>query len=384
MFHSFNADSLSQGKTSNEESPRYKRFVILLLKDKTEIRVLKITTCYPFWYIIRYYSSIMLIFRKNMIKYLKYIINILLCLFIIFALLQYTSNKSYAHKNPVDYWAVIIGVADYLYFDSAPLFPKPMKGYDLAYSDDDAIELADKLSSIWGTGHVKLLVDSQATKSGIQDAITGWLDSKEEANDVILFYFSGHGRQDSNNKYAIWPYDTLANSNRNEIQDDTLDDWLSCLESNQQIIIIDSCNSGGSIKELYNYGRVILASCRQDQDSHERQILGHSIFTHFILDAFNNLGNVDGNNDNSISIQEVFDWVELKTVSFAKTQFQSQNPKICDSNYEQIRLMDFVKSSPPMPPYVTCIITVVIIVFSLILWNKYQSLERFSKKADEE
>ena len=38
----------------------------------------------------------------------------------------------------------------------------------------------------------------------------------------------------------------------------------------------------------------------------------------------------------------------------------------------------------PLPPYVTCIITVVIIVFSLILWNKYQSLERFSKKADEE
>ena len=311
-----------------------------------------------------------------MVKYLKYILNILLCLFIIFALLQYTSNKSYANKNPVDYWAVIIGVADYLYFDSVPLFPKPVKGYDLTYSDDDAIRLADQLSHIWGTDHIKLLINSQATKSSIQDAITGWLDSKEEANDVVLFYFSGHGQQDSNNEYTIWPYNTLTDSDRNEIQDDMLDSWLKCLESSQQIIIIDSCNSGGSIQELYHYGRIIITSCQQDEDSYERPILGHSIFTHFILDAFNNLDNVDDNNDNSISIQEVFNWVELETVSFAKTQLLSQNPKICDCNYEQIRLMGFAKNKHQTSSYVTYFITIVSIVFLLILWNRYLSSER--------
>ena len=314
-----------------------------------------------------------------MVKYFKYIQITLVALIISFALVQIPNNKVYAESNPIEYWAVIIGVADYLYFDSAPLFPKPVKGYDLAYSDDDAIKLADQLSSIWGADHIKLLVDSQATKSSIQDAITAWLDSREEANDVVMFYFSGHGQQDSNSKYAIWPYDTLANSDKNEIQDDMLDSWLRCLESSQQIIIIDSCNSGGFIKELYNYGRVILTSSRKDEDSHEKRTLGHSIFTYFFLDAFNNLDNVDDNNDNSISIQEVFNWAELKTVSFTKTRFRSQNPKICDCNYEQIMLMDFVKNNDLIPPYVTYFITVVAIVFLLIVWNKYLSSERVRK-----
>jgi len=307
-------------------------------------------------------------------KYFKYIKITLVALIISIALVQIPNNKVYAESSPVEYWAVIIGVSDYLYFDSAPLFPKPVKGYDLVYSDDDAIKLADQLSFIWGEDHIKLLVDSQATKSSIQYTITGWLDSKEEVNDVVLFYFSGHGQQDSNGEYTIWPYNTSNNSDRNEIQDDTLDSWFRCLESSQQIIIIDSCNSGGFIKELYNYGRVILSSCRQDEDSYERPILGHSIFTHFFLDAFNNLDNVDDDNDNSISIQEVFNWVELKTVSFAKNRSLSQNPKICDCNYEQIRLMDFAKNNYQIPPYVTYFITVVAIVFSLIGWNRYLSL----------
>jgi len=309
------------------------------------------------------------------VKYFKYIQITLVALIISFALVQIPNNKVYAESNPVEYWAVIIGVADYLYFDSTTLFPKPVKGYDLVYSDDDAIEFADQLSSIWGADHIKLLVDSQATKSSIQDAITGWLDSKEEANDVVLFYFSGHGQQNSNSEYVIWPYNTSINSDNNEIQDGMLDSWLRCLESSQQIIIIDSCNSGGFIEELYNYGRVVLTSCRKDEDSYEKTTLGHSIFTYFLLDAFNKLDNVDDNNDSSISIQEVFNWVELKTVSFAKTRSQSQNPKICDCNYEQIRLMDFVKNNDQIPLYVTCFITVVTIVFSLIAWNKYRSLE---------
>ena len=310
-----------------------------------------------------------------MVKYFKYIQITLVALVISFALMQIPNNKVYAESDPVEYWAVIIGVADYLYFDSAPLFPKPVKGYDLAYSDDDAIKLADQLSSIWGADHIKLLVDSQATKSSIQDAITGWLDSKEETNDVVLFYFSGHGQQDNNSGYVIWPYNTSINSDNNEIQDDMLDSWLRCLESNQQIIIIDSCNSEGFIEELYNYGRVVLTSCSKDEDSYEKQTLGHSIFTYFFLDAFNKLDNVDDNNDNGISIQEVFNWVELKTISFAKTQSLSQNPKISDCNYEQIRMMDFVKNNNQIPPYVTCFITVVTVVFSLIVWNKYRSLE---------
>lgn len=313
-----------------------------------------------------------------MAKYFNIIQIALIASIFLCTVVQLPNNRVHAESDPVEYWAVIIGVADYQYFESPPLFPKPAKGYDLLYSDDDAINLADQLGSIWGTDHIKLLVDSQANKAGIQNAITNWLDPKEEANDVVLFYFSGHGQQDSSGEYTIWPSNTSISSNENEIQSAMLGSWLRCLESSQQIVIIDSCNSGGFIKELFYYGRVILASCCQDEDSYEKRILGHSIFTNFFLDAFNNLIDVDANNDNGISIQEVFNWVELKTTSFAKSQFLSQNPKMSSTNNTQIRLMDLVRYNRQVTHYITLFITFFAISFSLITWNRYLSLVKKS------
>jgi hypothetical protein len=290
--------------------------------------------------------------------------------------MQNTHNKVYAESDPVEYWAVIIGVADYLHFNSSPLFPKPMKGYDLLYADNDANEIAAELSSIWGTDHVKLLINSQATKSSIQNAIAGWLDSKEDVNDVILLYFSGHGQQEDDDEYTIWPYNTSANSDNNEIQDEMLDSWLRCLESEQQVIIIDSCNSGGFIKELYQYNRIVITSCSKDEDSYETSILDHSVFAYFFLDAFNNLYSVDENDDNNISIEEVFNWIKSKTYFSAKGQRRTQSPQICDCYYGEIILIDFTRNNNLVLPYVTGFITVVITIFSFVVWNKHLSPKR--------
>jgi hypothetical protein len=312
-----------------------------------------------------------------MAKYLKYILLTLVGLLIAFPLTQYPDNKAYAENNPVEYWAVIVGIADYLYLDPPPLLPIYMKDHDLRYSDDDATELAAKLSSIWGADHIKLLVDSQATKSNIENSIYSWLDLKEDDNDVVVFYFVGHGRQDSNEEYIILPYNTLITSDKNDIRDDMLDSWLNCLESNQQVIIIDSCNSGGFISELYKYGRIVLASSGKNEDSYEKAILSHSIFTYYILDAFNHLNNVDDNNDHSISIEEVFNWAESRTVTSAKLQLRVQQPKISDSYYGQIRLVDVVEKNKNLIwPYVTGLIIIVTIISALILWNKCLSPEK--------
>jgi len=124
-----------------------------------------------------------------MIEKVKYILVCLIALVICFALLHFPNNEVRAEDNPTEYWAVIVGVADYQYLEPAPLFLlNPLKDYDLEYSDDDAIGVCNKLNSIWGSGHTKLLVDSWATKSAIQDAIIDWLDSREDENDVIIFF----------------------------------------------------------------------------------------------------------------------------------------------------------------------------------------------------
>ncbi len=202
-----------------------------------------------------------------MVNCAKYILLTLVGLFITIPLAQYPDNKVYAENDSVEYWAVIVGVADYLITGPRPLFPilGAVEDYDLTYSDDDAIALAAKLSPMWGADHILLLVDEQATRSAIQNAITGWLDSKEDANDVVLFFFAGHGIQYSSHEYIL-PYDTLETSFKNDIQDDTLASWLNYLESRKQVIVIDTCNSGGFIDELSKSGRVDLtpelAHCR--------------------------------------------------------------------------------------------------------------------------
>jgi hypothetical protein len=318
-----------------------------------------------------------------MVKCFKYVILTLIGLLITSSLVQLPDNKAYAENNPIEYWAVIVGVADYLYLDSPPLLPIYMKDHDLRYSDDDAKDVAAKLSSIWGADHIKLLVDSQATRSGIQNSISDWLDTKEDVNDVVLFYFVGHGRQDGNDDYIILPYNTLVTSDKNDIRDDNLDSWLTCLESSQQVIILDTCNSGGFINELYQYGRVVLASSSKNEDSYEKSLLGHSIFTYYILDAFDHLGKVDENNDNSISIEEIFNWAESKTVASANIQLRTQHPVINDCYYGQIGLVDIVKENRnTIWLYIAGLVIVVTVASTLIVWNRYQSMEKVRENMD--
>jgi hypothetical protein len=316
-----------------------------------------------------------------MAKYTKNILLILLGLLFFFLITQYPNNKVNAENDPIEYWAVVVGIADYLYLDSPPLLPIYLKDHDLRYSGDDAKEVANKLGSIWGMDHVKLLIDSQATKFGIQNSISNWLDFNEDSNDIVLFYFVGHGRQDGNEEYIILPYDTLVTSDKNDIRDDMLDSWLNCLESNKQIIIIDSCNSGGFINKLYKYGRIVLASSGKDEDSYEKSILGHSIFTFYLLEAFSHLNDVDDNNDDSVSIEEIFNWAELKTISSAKLQLQTQNPRMSDCYYGQMSLIEVTgTNSNPIWPYVTGLIIITTIISTLVLWNSFFSLERLGKE----
>jgi hypothetical protein len=310
-----------------------------------------------------------------MLKYLKYIPITLLLFLITFQLVQYPNNAASASDNPVEYWAVIIGIADYQHLDPPPLFPSSIKEYDLSYSDVDAIELATKLSSVWDVDHVRLLVDSQATKLSIQNAITGWLDSKEDENDIILFYFTGHSWQSNNHEY-IMPYNSLVTSRQDDIQDVTLNSWLNCLESNQQIIIIDSCNSGGFINELYRYGRVVLTSCEKNEDSYEYTALKHSVFTYYILDALNNLDNIDKNNDRDICIEEVFNSVESNTRSYSEISLRSQHPRISNCAYESINLINTQQDKNPFLPYVTYSLVIMIILLIIAVRYVYLSMEK--------
>ena len=110
----------------------------------------------------------------------------------------------HADNSEPECWAVVIGVSEYPSFacfsnGSGGL----LCGDNPGYIDNSARELARQLGSSWGEDHVRLLLNGDATKADIYYAIK-WLASKADADDTVLLYFSGRGREP--NKIGEIPY----------------------------------------------------------------------------------------------------------------------------------------------------------------------------------
>ncbi len=86
-------------------------------------------------------------------------------------------------------WAVIIGISDYAGDE-----------YDLEYCDDDAWDFYNALINKYGwlPDHIIILIDDQATKANILDAIN-WMRINEGPGDEVVFFYSGHGSVSTSN-----------------------------------------------------------------------------------------------------------------------------------------------------------------------------------------
>ncbi|MBL7167007.1 MAG: caspase family protein [Dehalococcoidales bacterium] len=104
-------------------------------------------------------------------------------------------TSAVAREGESESWAVIIGVSRYPSFvsfcDEGANF---VCHQQLEYPANGPQALAQQLGSTWGEDHVKLLLDSEATKVDIYYAIK-WLADRADSDDIALLYFSGRGRE---------------------------------------------------------------------------------------------------------------------------------------------------------------------------------------------
>jgi hypothetical protein len=250
-------------------------------------------------------------------------------------------TPAYAEESESECWAVIIGVSHY----------KSPKIRDAPGCAGDAERLFHQLSPIWGEEHIKLLLDSEASKSEIQVAVD-WLVSNEDANDTVLFYFAGHG-----DRGYIAPYD--AYYERTWISSGELSRWLYPLESESVVIILDACHAAAFNNELSDSGRVVLASSRADELSYSGSIQdeAHGIFSYYLLEALNEFSITDANRDYEISAEELFQYAEPETVSETSDFYiggelqDPQHPVLSDDYAGELSLlMKFIfKTEPSLP-----------------------------------
>ncbi|MDR3268347.1 MAG: caspase family protein, partial [Tannerella sp.] len=144
----------------------------------------------------------------------------------------------------------------------------------------------------------------QATKEQIL-RVTKELFAQSRPEDVILFYFSGHGNAD-----RFFVHDTDITSN-------AVQTLFKEANAQRKLIFADACLSGsfrtsGSSSAPPSGGhtdsRVLLfLSSRSDQNSRESSSLHNGAFTFFLIAGLK--GGADANQDRMITAKELYDFV---------------------------------------------------------------------------
>ena len=261
----------------------------------------------------------------------------------------------------VNYWAVIVGIEDYQSIT------------DLSYTIDDALDMQDVLVSYgnWDMGNIQVLTDGNASKSDIKSAINIMVNSAD-ADDVCLFFFSGHGSRIPDEKdgdeadtfdEVICPYNTTKELGY-VISDDELGEWLGYCDGNV-VVILDTCMSGGfatkgaegTIKTVSNpqvskdaiakkhfgeglvehlkqrpisrdlnkTGYVVLMACEEDKSAYESRRLKNGVFTYYIVEGL--WGPADTDSDNNVSAEEDFYYADPLVRQYKPT---NQYPQLYD------------------------------------------------------
>ncbi|MFK7950881.1 MAG: caspase family protein [Saprospiraceae bacterium] len=232
----------------------------------------------------------------------------------------YNQSATKEDENPTKIWAIIVGVATYNHMPS------------LNYTDDDAYKMYAFLRSPEGGGvpdeQMKVLVDEGATRKNIMKNMT-MLFEKADSNDVILFYFSGHGL-----KNAFLPMDF--DGHLNKVKHSEIKEIFKNCKAKYKLCIADACHAGGltGAKDIttsgstYYYeafkeakgGTAFMLSSKAEEISIENAGLRQGIFTHFLIKGLK--GNADQDNNHLITISEVYDYVKVN-VKFYTSNYQN-------------------------------------------------------------
>ncbi|MCC7503685.1 MAG: caspase family protein [Saprospiraceae bacterium] len=212
-------------------------------------------------------------------------------------------------KN-VKIWAVIVGVGRYTAMPP------------LRFTDDDANLMYSFLKSPEGGAlpdeQVALLLDEDATRENILRTMRS-LFLKADANDVVIFYYSGHGLEG-----CFLPVDF--DGYNNKLRHEEVKQIFLQSKAKHKLCIADACHSGtlnyglaakGPVSvtldryyqafEDSDGGIALLMSSKAEELSLEDHGLRQGVFTYYLLRGLK--GHADTNGDYLVTIRELYTYV---------------------------------------------------------------------------
>lgn len=216
--------------------------------------------------------------------------------------------------------ALLVGTSEYPECEKL----SPLHGSLL---DVDAMQRVLVANGEFATEDVVVL--KNASRQAIEDAIHNLFNGRDrQKDDLVLFYFSGHGIVDEANKLFLGTPSTRKEGNKivrpTTVAASYLHDAMSDSKSQHQVLIFNCCFSGafaqgltvmddGSVNlksQLGGKGRAILTSSSSTQFSFQPD--GEmSIYTRYLVEGIET-GAADRDGDRKISVDELHEYAALK------------------------------------------------------------------------
>jgi hypothetical protein len=171
-------------------------------------------------------------------------------------------------RTAATHWALLVGISDYINFAD-------VEGGDLPGAEHDARRVRDVLvmKEYVPESNIRMLLNAGATRDAIEESITGWLAQNARPGDNVTIFFAGHGSQmwdesgdeDDGLDETIAPADVMAANTANDISDDTFNEWLGALPTDNVVVILDNCNSGTGTRDVtpFSRGRLLARDMNQ-------------------------------------------------------------------------------------------------------------------------
>ncbi|MDB5222799.1 MAG: tetratricopeptide repeat protein [Chitinophagaceae bacterium] len=233
------------------------------------------------------------------------------------------SNAVNTEKPGPKVYALVIGISKYLQKD----IPQ------LQFADRDAQVFADYLKSNGGGGvpleNIRLLVNEEATSAAVYDAIY-WLKNTCKKDDVVFFYFSGHGDVENVTMYKngfLICYDSPPNNYVNlSLSIDYLNDIANTLSAETKanvVLITDACHSGklagsknkgsflvGEQLKAVKNKEIRITACAADQLSNENADWGggRGVFSYYLINGLKGLA--DREKDGIVTLDEIKTYID--------------------------------------------------------------------------
>ncbi|HEY9007026.1 MAG TPA: caspase family protein [Ohtaekwangia sp.] len=202
---------------------------------------------------------------------------------------------------------------------------------NLNYAQPDAESFSkivdEKSTQLFKNIELRTLYDNNATREQILKAMDD-LAAHISQEDVFIFYYAGHGSMVDDKFYFI-PTDNLrlydpSSLQKEAIEAGVLQEKLKHIKALKQLIVMDACQSGGSVELLATRGAGeekaiaqlsrsagihVMASAGSEQFATEFAELGHGLFTYVLIKALQ--GAADGApKDGKVTIYELKSYID--------------------------------------------------------------------------